>query len=326
MTYNANSSYGRANLDALYSAMQKSPLGRVFVVGKAGIARRDILEQIYKPAEGQMRVLEDIKTAVALCTAGAGDVIAVLPGHTETLSSATALALNVADVSIVGLGEGTSMPKITMDTGTTTTIPVSVANVTIENVIFSANFADIVSAFTLTTAKNFKLVGCKFEATATNMNFVSIVTTSTTNNAADGLTIEGCSWIEPDLATKYLVSGLADIDQIKISGNYVNLGVNTSDLPALVNMATGKDLSNAVIGGKTPSEGNVVIRLNDANPLLVVTDTTTANTGFVANNFVKHADTAGELLVTAATKFGFFENKATAVDDFSGFILPAVDS
>jgi len=317
--YNINSGYG---MSFILSALQSKYAGKIFFVSSSttGALIDNIREMIKTDSEGVERFYTSINSAVNNCVANRGDVVLVLPTHTETISSATALALDVAGVSIIGLGNGTARPTITLDTAVTSTIAVSVANVTIENVVFSANFADITSLFTLTTAPNFKLKNCAFKATATNMNFLAIVDTNTTNNSADGLEIEDCSWIEPDLATLYLVKGDADIDSAKIKNNYVNLGVNTNDLPALVNMATGKDLSNAEISG------NKVIRLNDANPLLVVSDTTTANTGIVSGNFVRHADTAGELLVTAGTKFGFFSNYATAVDDASGYILPAVDA
>jgi len=315
--YNKESGFGRL----LAQDVQSGRFGKVFVVGKSGLAHRQALQELYDyDKEGKLRFVSTIDAAVGLCTASAGDRIIVMPGHTETLSNATSLVLDVAGVKILGLGEGTLIPTITLDTATTASIPVSAADVTVENIKFSANFADIVTLFTLTTAKNFTLKKCKFAATATNMNFLAITDTNTTDNAADGLTIEDCSWIEPDLATLYLVKGDADMDSVSLKRNYVNLGVNVSDLPALVNMATGKDLTNFAC------EDNKVIRLNDANPLLVVTDTTTANTGYLKGNFVRHLDTAGELLVTTGTNFGMFENMATAAVDASAYRLPAQDS
>ncbi len=257
--------------------------------------------------------------AVGKCTASRGDVIMLMPGHAETISSATALALDVAGIAVVGLGEGSLRAKFTLDTATTSTIAVSAANISIKNVVFSANFADIADLFT-PTAVNFHCEDCAFEATATNMNFVEIVDTGTTDNECDGLSFLRCSWIEPDTATTSLLNVDADLDQLSIVDCYFNLGVNTSDLPIMAVVATGKDLTNVQI------LGNKCIRLNDANPLLITADTTTANTGIVADNFVRHLDIAGELLVTAGTNFGFFDNKATAAVDASGFLLPAADS
>ena len=74
--------------------------------------------------------------------------------------------------------------------------------------------------------------------------------------------------------------------------------------------------------------GNRVFRLN--------TDTATGgilfhtnqsdNSGIVAHNFAQHADTAAELLLTASSGLGTFENFASGVAGASGYVLPARDS
>uniref|UniRef100_A0A6H1ZR59 Uncharacterized protein n=1 Tax=viral metagenome TaxID=1070528 RepID=A0A6H1ZR59_9ZZZZ len=306
----------------------KGDPSKVFLV-YSGIASdaRDLAERFgIDDVDNTTLIFASIEEAINACLASRGDHIKVMPGHTETLSSATALKLDTAGIYIEGLGYGTLVPKITLDTADTTTIPVSASDIVVENIKFSANYADIATLFTVTTAKHFTLRYCQFVDTAANMNFLTIVTTNSTNNASDGLSVIGCSWITPDTATSTLLTIAGDLDGLKVQGCYLNLGVNASDLPAIAIVATGKDLTNMHIGGKTPAEGNIVIRLNTANPLLITCDTTTANTGYVANNFVRHLDTAAELLVTAATNIGFFENKCTAAVDKSGFIIPAVDS
>lgn len=319
MNYNLNSGYGAALAQALHGYVPVT--GRLFIVGDSGTANIDIIKELFVPdPDGKVRYFSTIDAAVGQCTAGAGDVIVVAPGHTETISSATSLVLDVADVKIVGLGEGSSRPKLSYTTATTATVPVSVANVSIVNCIIEASFADIVAAFTLTTAKNFKIEKCAIQASAADVNFLSVVDTSTTDNAADGLTVVDSSWIEPDTATLSFLDADADIDRFVFKRNYLNLGVNTSDLPAIAIVATGKDLTNVII------QDNDIVRLNDANPLLITADTTTANTGVIKGNYVRHLDVAAELLVTAGTNFGFFDNKATAAVDASGFLLPAADS
>lgn len=258
--------------------------------------------------------------AVNVCSANKGDVIIVLPNHAETLSSATALNLDIAGIIIYGLGYGLQRPIFTLDTADTTTIPVSAADIAIYNCDYSANFADIAACFTLTTAKNFQTYNCEFVATAANMNFLAIVETNTTDNAADGLTMVDFSWIEPDTATTSMINVDGDLDSMKLVGGYFNLGVNTSDLPILVEVATGKDTSNIYI------DNCCGVRLNDANPLLITNDTTTANTGVIKNCKVLHADTGTEELITSGTNILMSENYCTAVIDKSGFVLPAADS
>ena len=256
----------------------------------------------------------------AINRCSAGDIIILKEGHAETISSSTALNADIAGVKIVGAGSGTRRAKITFDTATTTTIPVSANDITFENVIFSANFADIVACFTLTTAKNFKLISCEIVATAVDMNFTRVFDTNTTNNAADGLSFINSKWVDVDLSTETLVDIDADLDGLTIIDSYINLGVNTSDLPSLGVVATGKDITNLRV------LWNNIIRLNDANALLFTLDTGTANTGVIAYNNIRHADIAAEFLVTTTTDIGFIQNYASAVADKSGYILPAVDS
>ncbi len=52
-----------------------------------------------------------IDYAIGLCTADQGDVILVLPGHSETVS--TAITCDIADVKIIGLGNGANRPSLT---------------------------------------------------------------------------------------------------------------------------------------------------------------------------------------------------------------------
>lgn len=259
--------------------------------------------------------------AVGRCTAGRGDIIFVKPGHAETVSSATALALDVAGVAIIGCGTGSQRPTFTLDTATTATIGVTAANVSVKNCIFTANFADIVSVFTLGAAKYFTLEGCMIKATATNMNFLNVVDTNATTNDADGLALIGNKWIEPDLATLGMVKMDGTNDDVRIDENSVRVGVN-NNVATLMAIATGKVVTTLSCAW------NRVYRLNTdtaTGGLLITTDGST-NSGWINNNYAQHADTAAEILVTASSGFGFFENRASGVAGATGYVLPAVDS
>ena len=115
--------------------------------------------------------LGTIDEAFAKCTASQGDKIVVMPGHAETISAAAGIDADVAGVTVIGLGRGTDRPTITFDTADTADIDIDAANITFENLIFSANFADIVAAIDV-NATDFTLRNCHFQATATNMNFL----------------------------------------------------------------------------------------------------------------------------------------------------------
>jgi hypothetical protein len=198
---------------------------------------------------------------------------------------------------------------------------VTAANVTFKNMIFSANFADIVSVFTTTTAKYFTVEDCLIQATATNMNFLYVVDTNATSNDTNGLALINNRWIEPDLATVAMVKMDGTNAGVTIQDNYCVIGVN-NNVATLMAQATTK-----VVTGLRCT-GNQVYRLNTdtaTGGLLITTDVST-NTGIIANNFAQHADTAAEVLVTASSGYGFFENRASGVAGATGYVLPTADS
>lgn len=270
--------------------------------------------------ENHTEAVTTIDLAVNKCTASQGDRIIVMEGHAETLSNATSLNLDVAGIHIIGLGVGSLRPTITLDTATTATIPVSAANITIENIIFTANFADIVAFFTLAAAANFRLINCTFKATATDMNALYVVDTNATSNAADGLAIIDCEWIEPDLATVGWVKMDGTNAGLDFIGNYSLLGVNNNK--SLITVATGKVVTDVRM------VGNHTIRLNTdtaTGALLFGTDGST-NSGIVADNYSQHADTALELIVTASSGLSLFQNYSSGVNGNSGYIIATIDS
>lgn len=120
-------------------------LSNSLVVERPNVAGADRLPGTFN------RPFQTLAGALLQCQQGGGDVIMVKPGHRETISSATALALNVAGVAVIGLGLGNSRPTFVLDTATTANIPLRSANVSLQNLIFQANFADIASIFTAAT-------------------------------------------------------------------------------------------------------------------------------------------------------------------------------
>lgn len=259
--------------------------------------------------------------AIGRCSANRGDIIFIKPGHAETISSAGAIAADVAGVAIVGLGSGSLRPTFTFDTAASTTIAVSAANVSFKNIIFSANFADITAVFTTTTAKEFAVEGCRFRATATNMNFLNIIDTNATSNDTDGLYVADNIWVEPDTATLQFVKMDGTNERMVFSGNRMFLGVK-NNTPSIMAIATGKSVTGLTC------QDNTLYRLNTdsaTGALLITTDVST-NTGIVSGNFVQHADVAAEILITASAGFGAFQNFASGVAGASGYLLPAADS
>jgi len=57
--------------------------------------------------------LATLDAAIGKCTASNGDFIVLMPGHAETLTSA--VAVDVAGVTIIGIGNGDNMPSFTVN-------------------------------------------------------------------------------------------------------------------------------------------------------------------------------------------------------------------
>jgi hypothetical protein len=115
-------------------------------------------------------------------------------GPCRDVSTATALALNIAGVAIVGLGAGTNRPKFTLDTANTATIPVSANNISIQNCQFFANFLSIAACFTLSTAKEFAVQNCYFQDTSSVLNFLNIVKSTGAANTVGRPDLQPTTW------------------------------------------------------------------------------------------------------------------------------------
>lgn len=320
---NINSGVGQLMATALVDQSYTDTTGRFFIVGKAGLAALTEVSGMYPGSypDGTPVIFPSLALASAACVASRGDIIFVMPGHTETISSATALTLSVAGLTIIGLGTGSLRPTYTLDTATTATINVSAANVTFANCLFVANFAAIASPFTLTTAKEFAVKNCEFRDTSSILNFVAIVTTNSTTAAADGLTISGCKRIGAGADTNTtIVSLVGTNDRVTITDNYFAHAAVTA--AGLMIIATGKIATNAVIRRNVC---NFVGATGTTTGILITTNGST-NSGVIADNYVTSLDATTEILVTASSGFIFFNNYYTGTADKSGYLLPAADA
>ncbi|MEY2653560.1 MAG: hypothetical protein RLZZ524_588, partial [Pseudomonadota bacterium] len=139
--------------------------------------------------------------AVGQCTNSQGDVIYAMPGHAEVVSAAGGLDLDKIGITIKGLGKGAMQPTITFDTGIDADMDVDAAGITVENMHFVANFADITAMIDV-NADDFTLRNCRFSQAAVDMNALICVQDAAAG-ASDRITIEGCSAIMYDAANTH---------------------------------------------------------------------------------------------------------------------------
>lgn len=110
--------------------------------------------------------------AIGKCTATNGDLIYVMPGHAETT---TAIAVDVAGITIKGIGRGRARPTFTATTAASDLIDVTVANVAIENIrLVGAASGNTGLIHLSSTATDFMCEHCSLEQAATPLIAVRI--------------------------------------------------------------------------------------------------------------------------------------------------------
>ena len=135
-----------------------------------------------------------IDAAVNVCVTDRGDVIVVGPGHTETITAATSLAMDKAGVQVIGLGVGNNRPQLTFD-NTAGRIPFTADNTKMSNIIFMCSLASIVSAVTVTGA-NVEISDCEWNLDATGLEFLQMLDLDT----ADYVKILRCKFVAENIA------------------------------------------------------------------------------------------------------------------------------
>lgn len=213
--------------------------------------------------------------AIGKCTANQGDVIYVLPGHTESLTAAGSITCNVAGVSIIGLGNGNLRPTFTWATSTAACWNISAANVTIKNIKCTTSIDELVKLFYVTAAGvTLDAVDYVQGSAAQALQFLL------TTNAADQLTIKNCFhrqatasngntiwiqlvgtdesrilnntiWITGKAATASIcISGSTAVVECEIVGNRIAwLGGTITSVINLVSGSTGIITDNRIFGG-----------------------------------------------------------------------------
>lgn len=259
-----------------------------------------------------------VQSAITAARASKGDIIVVMPGHAETVT-ATSIALSKAGLTFVGLGNGLNRPTFTFGAAAAT-ITTSAANCTWVGMHHIANFQDVVTAFTVGAAKDFVVADSSFVDNSSVLNFLSIVTTGATNNAADGLAFNGNYVYSLPATDGAVVSILGNLLRLSVCDNNVDKPGATNDAGHLITM------SSKVCGGVRILRNTLtLISLSNQSTGTLFTGSSTTSSGICAYNLVAQIDTSTGLLATAGTKISFIENYMSGAVDKSGTVFPAAD-
>lgn len=300
--------------------------GRVFWVSNAAAAELTGMRTASDGNDGSFQApFATLDYAIGRCTASRGDVIFVKPGYTQTITNATALLFDVAGVAIVGLGTGSMRPTLTFGTADTANIPISAANMSIQNFLFVANFAAVASIFTASgtaTPTDFAIEHCEFRDTSSILNFVTIVTDNATAQSVAGLRFcnNRVNLLGTTAATTLIKCTGAAQNRVQINDNWVVMAAlsNTAALLAAgANVLLQLEIARNVIFRPTT---------DTATGAMLLTTTATTDTGHIYCNIIKSLDVAGMLVAPTSTALGFTENYMSGTADTSGIIIPAADS
>jgi len=304
--------------------LQQAYPGKVFwvnnstVIPDKGVAGSDSNAGTY------LRPFSTVDYAVGKCTASRGDIIAVMPGYTQTLTGATGIVLDVAGIALVGLGAGSKRPTITYtSTGTDANIPITAANVSVINFLFVANKAALVAAFTATgtaTPTDFTFERCEFRDTSSILNFAILLKGNATANSFDGLNLRNnvVQGLGTTAGTTFVNIGAAAV-HVRLMDNQVTMAALTG-IPALAE-------TSAVALTDFHAARNIINRPSTDTSSGVMVSAAGTCTGLVYDNYAHHKDTGGGdgLLVEASSGLGLIQNYCILdyAADKSGALNPA---
>lgn len=247
--------------------------------------------------------LATLEAAINLCTANNSDVIILLPGHTEAVTS-TSTNLDVAGVTIIGLGSGSLKPTFTF-AATSSRFNVTAANCTLQNVRIQAAVGDVVTAFLhATAAQNTRYLDVEFYATST-FNFINCYTLGAANIS------DGCRWERNYLRTAdagqlALCITAAAHNDLKFYDNYV---VHAATAAGLLT-AGAAELLGLDVKGNFVQTGQT-----DGSVGVLVITTGTASSGRIVENHMKTADAAANVAIPIASKVYAANNYVAGADE-----------
>lgn len=269
--------------------------------------------------------LSTIEGAWAKTKAGRGDIIYVLPGHTQTLTSATSFGSAVASTKIIGLGTGLERPTFTLGAAGAV-ITITKANVMIRNCRFLA--AGPAGTTALTVANAFAISGAGFQFIGNEVELGvdadQLCTDCFSLSAAATDATFAANYMRGNAASVIttVLKTTGAVDRLKLIENVVSAEVATAATGVLF------DLSNAAIADNLIF-GNYLAN-NTASSKFVIKPHATS-TGFVDYNRYFTGDgattpaTSGWSTYTTTYKFGG-DNKAVTAVSVSALLSPAVDA
>lgn len=268
--------FSRKQSGGMFSVVNREefPTGDIWWVGSAVTGASDTAGFGSNPDKPFATWAYAVETA-----SSAGDTIMILPSHTETVgvTGAAAVTCSAAGVRNIGLGGRTLKPQILIDAFTDTYISVTAADVTFENIAFSAGHADIAYGFSIAAA-GCEFRGCEFLENTTAENFLITIFTAAT---ADNLLIQDCYFHGVTAATEVIeITGACN--NVSIVNNVILGDASVSIISTITAACLGLLIKDNLIANSTAA----------GNDLAGAIDLNGNATGWIVNNTILlHDDT-----------------------------------
>lgn len=261
-----------------------------------------------------------LQAGLARCRAGQGDIVYVLPGHTESISTADFFTNLVAGTQIISAGRpgATNNPNFTWS-AVASTFLLDVADVALVGLTLTMGGADNVTAPITVTGAGCMIVGCHIIAgTSSVLESATPITVST--GATDCLIAGNRFSATGGAVTTACVSVGAAVARTTITGNrfFTTQSTATTGVIAIGAAATELDINWNTMYNQV--EDGVGIRIANV-----------AATGTISWNMFGGVDAAGTVanalkcvsFAGTAQITRCFENRALDEDAATGVISPA---
>jgi len=166
-----------------------------------------------------VRPFSTLDYAVGRCTANNGDIIMVKAGHTETVTAAAGLDLDVAGITIMGLGNGSNRPTVNFTTAVGADMDVSAANITISNFLFTGGIDALTGPIDVNAA-DFKMIDCETrDVTGQATDFI-VADANADRMLIDGWTHRGAAAAGAESALQLVGGDNTIVRNFDIYGNF----------------------------------------------------------------------------------------------------------
>lgn len=209
-----------------------------------------------------------LDAGVNLCTANRGDVIFVAQGHAENLSGADGVDVDIAGVTIIGLGNGDLRPTFSYTNGAGEFVLGAAGdNSSIHNLRFIATVDSVVKAIDVEAAcVGWGIYNCEFSAeTTTTDEFDDVIIIGA---AADKGVIQGCRFLgdpgsnaDPQSCINFVDCDYLVIRNNEFFGDRAVACIENHTTASNFIIIENNILFNGIIGGSAGLNGQPVIEL-----------------------------------------------------------------